>query len=74
MIHFKSCKVVYIYNTRCKIAHYKYGQVKLSDGETLYKSNIILCKMVREVYQKIDEDIVKLNEDLQSWDKLIIKM
>lgn len=71
----KTIKVAeYIYNTRCKIAHYKYGQVKLSDGETLFKCNIILCKMVREVYQKIDESIVKLNENLQSWDELIIKM
>ena len=62
----------YIYITRCKIAHYKYGQVKLSDEETLYESNIILCKMVKEVYQKIDEEIVKLNEELQSWEELLI--
>lgn len=64
----------YIYTTRCKIAHYKYGQVKLYDEETLYESNVILCKMVKEVYQEIDEEIVKLNEKLRSWEELSIKM
>lgn len=63
----------YIYSTRCKIAHYKYGQVKLDDDDTLNESNVILCKMVKEVYQKIDEKIVKLNENLKSWEKLPIK-
>lgn len=63
----------YIYNSRCKIAHYKYGQIKLDDEDTLYESNIILCKMVKEVYQKIDENIVELNEKLKSWEELSIK-
>lgn len=63
----------YIYNSRCKIAHYKYGQIKLDDEDTLYESTIILCKMVKEVYQKIDEKIVELNEGLKSWEELSIK-
>ncbi len=63
----------YIYNSRCKIAHYKYGQIKLDDEDTLCESTIILCKMVKEVYQKIDEKIVELNESLKSWEELSIK-
>lgn len=63
----------YIYNTRCKIAHYKYGQVELDDEDTLNESSIILCKMVKEVYQRIDGEIVELNENLGSWEELSIK-
>ena len=40
----------YVYNTRCKIAHFKYGQEKIEDKSTLNKSNIVLSKLVNSIF------------------------
>lgn len=60
----------YIYETRCKIVHFKYGQEKLKDSGTLDQSNQILCRVVKEIYQKLDEQVICINERAQLWDKL----
>ncbi|MCI8634889.1 MAG: hypothetical protein HFJ05_04730 [Eubacterium sp.] len=57
----------YIYETRCKIAHFKYGQEKLKDNDTLNESNGILCEVVKNIFQTLDAEIVEINEKLQTW-------
>lgn len=57
----------YIYETRCKIAHFKYGQEKIRDRRTLSKSNIILSRMVKNIYQKLDEKLVDINKKIGVW-------
>lgn len=54
----------YIYGTRCKIAHYKYGQEDIVDENTLQISNIILCKLVRNIFEKMDDILMQINMEL----------
>lgn len=63
----------YIYETRCKIAHYKYGQEKVKDKQTLGESIIILSKVVKNIYDQLDEKLVEINEKLEVWNKIILK-
>lgn len=63
----------YIYETRCKIAHFKYGQEKIKDKETLGESNIILSKVVKNIYQQLDDKLVEINEKMEVWHKIILK-
>lgn len=60
----------YIYATRCKIAHFKYGQEKISDAETLEKSNVILSKLVKSIFQELDDDLMKINKDLDTFSEI----
>lgn len=62
----------YIYETRCKIAHFKYGQEKLEDHDTLNQSNEILCKVVQEIYQYLDEKVIIINKKFLLWRKLVL--
>lgn len=59
----------YIYSTRCKIAHFKYGQEEIEDKNSLLESNILLSEVVKTVFQKIDERIIQINEDINLWQK-----
>lgn len=54
----------YIYSTRCKIAHYKYGQEEIFDSGTLQESIIILCKLVKSVFEKLDDVLMEINTEL----------
>jgi hypothetical protein len=63
----------YIYETRCKIAHYKYGQEKVKDKQTLGESIIILSKVVKNIYDQLDDKLVEINEKLEVWNKIILK-
>lgn len=60
----------YIYETRCKIAHFKYGQESIKDRQTLDKSNVILSKMVRIIYQQLDDKLVDVNEKMNIWQRI----
>ena len=54
----------YIYNTRCKIAHYKYGQEEILDSDTLQESIIILSKLVKSVFEKLDDVLMEINTEI----------
>lgn len=54
----------YIYGTRCKIAHYKYGQEEISDVGTMHESNVILCKLVKSIFEKLDDVLLNINIEL----------
>ena len=55
----------YIYSTRCKIAHYKYGQEEILDSNTLRESIIILCKLVKSIFEKLDDVLMEINTELE---------
>ena len=54
----------YIYSTRCKIAHYKYGQEEIFDSGALQECIIILCKLVKSVFEKLDDVLMEINTEL----------
>lgn len=60
----------YIYDTRCKIAHFKYGQDKIKDELTLKESNNLLSRLVVTVFQSLDDKIKKINIDFRVWNEL----
>lgn len=58
----------YIYETRCKIAHYKYAQEKIEDESYLMDSILILMKLVTSVFTSIDTSVRAVNMHFETWE------
>ena len=60
----------YVYKRRCQIAHFKYRQDEILNESVLVESNERLAELVKTMYVKLDNDIVKINDHFGTWSEV----
>lgn len=63
----------YIYEQRCKIAHYKYKHEPLKDLATLHQSSVCLLKLIISLFQHMSNTIITINKDNNLWEELVTR-
>nr|MCR4618408.1 hypothetical protein [Lachnospiraceae bacterium] len=61
----------YIYEQRCKIAHYRYMHEPIKDSVTLKASSLCLLKLVKSIFEELDSSIITINEDNEVWKEMV---
>lgn len=59
----------YIYEQRCKIAHFKYKHEPIKDIKTLSESNIYLIRLIQSIFESMETKIIAINEANNLWEE-----